>query len=234
MRSEPPKPPQTTLAESAYDGLRRDIVSGAFLPDMPLRMAFLCERYGMGMSPVREALNRLQAEGLATAIPLRGFFVAPLNPAELIDTTDMRVLIETEALRRSIERGDEDWAQGLRNALDMLLSVPEGEDPEPLHHAFHLHLIAACGSRRLLESFEKLYAEAERYRYGALHSPPEAGGRAPATEHRAIAEATLARDTALAVSLLERHYRRTAEDQLLRMPEPAAPKPKRRNTRVRP
>ncbi len=223
-----------TLADSAHAALRRDIISGALAPGMPLRMAFLCDRYGMGMSPVREALNRLQAERLVTAISLRGFFVAPLSADELADTTDTRILIETEALARSIARGGEDWAEAVGAALAALLdgaAQPGGDRLEQLHHTFHRALVAECGSRWLLDLFEKLYSESERFRFHALTVGARDGTRDLAAEHRAIAEAALARDTAHAVDLLTAHYRRTETELAARLP--ASEKPARPRRRAR-
>lgn len=224
-----------TLAETAYAALRHDIIAGALAPAVPLRMAFLCDRYGMGMSPLREALSRLQAERLVTAIPLRGFLVAPLSAEELTDTTDTRILIETEALRRSIARGGEDWTQALKQALAALLDgAGPAADPdgiEALHHGFHTALVAACGSRWLLDLFEKLYSESERYRFHALTVEARDGSRDLAAEHRAIAAAALNRDTEQAVALLTAHYRRTESVLKSRLPAPAAPATRRRRVR---
>ena len=98
-----------TLAEKAYEGLRHDIVTGALKPGQPLRMAQLSARYDMGFSPLREALNRLQAERLVTSVALKGFTVAPLSMAEMWDATNTRILIEGRALRLSIEAGGDEW-----------------------------------------------------------------------------------------------------------------------------
>jgi GntR family transcriptional regulator, carbon starvation induced regulator len=75
-----------TLAEKAYDALRYDIVTGDLKPGQPLRMAQLAARYDMGFSPLREALNRLQAERLVTSVALKGFSVAPLSLDEMPPT----------------------------------------------------------------------------------------------------------------------------------------------------
>lgn len=217
-----------TLADRACAALRRDIVTGALAPGQPLRMAMLCDRYGMGMSPLREALNRLQAERLVDVVPLRGFTVASLSLADLADTTETRILIETRALTAAIARGDGAWAQGIGAALDALAAAsaraPGNAEPDPdpealerAHLAFHHALIAACGSRWLLSFFGQLYAESERYRHVSLasgHSPPR---RDIDAEHRAIAEATLARDTDRACALLAAHYRRTRDFVLARL-----------------
>ena len=205
-----------TLADTAYCAMRRDIITGALAPGLPLRMAMLCERYGMGMSPLREALNRLQAERLVNAVSLKGFTVAPLSLGELADTTQARILVETEALRLSMRKGGDAWETGIVAALHALSLQSQrgeaaGDELEQRHHAFHLALVGACDSRWLLGFFEKLYAESERYRSQSLNAQRAASGRDIDAEHRAIAEAALARDAVRASTLLAEHYRRTEE-----------------------
>lgn len=203
-----------TLAEKAYVSLRRDIVEGCYAPNSPLRLADLSERYGMGFSPLREALNRLQVERLVTAESLRGFRVSTRSLPEFEDALQARLLIETEALRQSIAKGDDAWEASVVAALYALrLQIRrEGGDPDELtarHHAFHRALLAACGSDWLLDFFERLYAATERYRIPALLAVgPQK--RDIDAEHGAIADATLARDTARAEQLLREHYLRTA------------------------
>lgn len=212
-----------TLAEKAYDALRRDIVRGALKPGAPLRMAQLSARYEMGFSPLREALNRLQAERLVTSVALKGFSVAPLSMEEMWDATNTRILIESRALRLSIDLGGDEWEAGIVGSLHaLLLQAARGtateEDARALetrHHAFHRALLAACGSGWLMEFFQRLYVESERYRHPVL--APRAGDptrdvpRDIQAEHEALAKATLARDADLACALLADHYRRTAQ-----------------------
>lgn len=203
-----------TLAEKAYVSLRKDIVEGCFPPESPLRLAELSERYGMGFSPLREALNRLQVERLVTAESLRGFRVSARSLAEFEDALQARLLVETQALRLSIARGDDDWAASVVAALYALRlqTRREGGDLDELksrHHAFHRALLAACGSDWLMDFFERLYAATERYRIPALVAAgPQK--RDIDAEHGAIADAALARDAAQAEELLRDHYLRTA------------------------
>lgn len=208
-----------TLAEKAYDALRHDIIRGAFPPESPLRLADLSERYGMGFSPLREALNRLQAERLVTAESLRGFRVAPLSPDELHDAISLRIQIESEALRSAIRLGDDAWAAGIVSAL-YALTLQAGRTGaqadiwalEARHHAFHRALLVACNSPWTLEFFERLYAATERYRIPVLLAATRPAGRDVQAEHKALAEATLDRDADKAVAVLRDHYLRTAED----------------------
>lgn len=207
-----------TLAEKAYDALRHDIIRGELASGRPLRLSDLSERYGMGFSPLREALNRLQAERLVTAESLRGFRVAPLSLDELHDAMSVRIQIESEALRAAIRLGNDDWAAGIVSALYALnLQIgrtgPEADiwTLEARHYAFHRALLAACNSPWTLEFFERLYAATERYRIPVLLASAQPAGRDVQAEHSALAQATLDRDVDSATTLLEQHYRRTVD-----------------------
>lgn len=205
-----------TLAAKAYDALRRDILTGALGPEKPLRLADLSARLGMGFSPLREALNRLQAERLVTAESLRGFRVAPVSREAMRDAMDTRTLIETQALERAICRGDDDWEAGIVGALHALNKVAERPRAEfdlwaleTRHHAFHRALIGACDSAWLLEFFERLYAATERYRIPHLLAASDLDGRDIRTAHSDLAQAVLARDSKRATGLLRDQYATT-------------------------
>ena len=205
-----------TLTEQAYDALRRDIIRGTLAPDTPLRMADLSARYGMGFSPLREALSRLNAERLVVSEPLRGFKVAPLSVQGMRDAMSARILIEGDALRAAIALGDDDWAAQVVSALYALKLQVERPDPDPWalearHYAFHRALLAACASPWRLEFFDRLYAATERYRVAVLTGRTSGAGRDIQAEHTELAEAALARHADLAVSLLTAHYQRTAD-----------------------
>lgn len=217
-------PAASTLAESAYQRLRQDIVIGVFAPGQPLRLELLRQRYGLSFSPLREALNRLQTERLVVTAALRGFSVAPVSIDEMWDATETRILIESEALRRSILNGDDDWEASIVaafHALDLQArrmppgeEVSSGEDLssfETRHQDFHRALISNCRSRRLIGLADQLYVETQRYRLPTLLGKIAEANRDIPLEHRQIMEATLARQSQKAVKLLAAHYRRTAE-----------------------
>src|SRR3954462_14708131 len=109
-----------TLGEVAYQRLRADIVAGVLEAGKPLRLEALRQRYGLSFSPLREALMRLQSERLVLSTALRGFSVAPLSRAEMQDATETRILIESEALRRSMRDGDDDWEAAIVAAFHAL------------------------------------------------------------------------------------------------------------------
>src|SRR5690606_22589973 len=222
LREAPRVAKSSTLAEQAYAGLKRDILSGELAPGLALRLEFLKQRYSLSFTPLREALNRLHSERLVESIALKGFRVAPLSLKEMQDSMSVRTLIDCEALRRSIERATDDWETSIVAALHALdLSTrrngPEAanvsyEEVEKRHLALHRALIAACDSRWLLELSATLYIQTERYRRPMLKtSIPRDSSRDVSREHREIVDATLKRDADLAVARLAEHYNRTTE-----------------------
>src|SRR5579863_1497051 len=94
-----------TLATSIYARLRRDILRGVFRPGERLRLDKLGERYGIGITPLREALNRLSAEELVNREEQRGFRVAPVSLSDLEELTKTLCWISELALRESIKNG---------------------------------------------------------------------------------------------------------------------------------
>ena len=98
-----------TVADAIYANLRRDLLNGKWPPGSPLRSAALRLAYGVGISPLREALTRLVGDRLVTVEGQRGFRVAPVSLAELQDVMRLRAYLEAMALRAAIERGDGAW-----------------------------------------------------------------------------------------------------------------------------
>src|SRR5690606_22297203 len=167
---------EITLAEQVYRALRRDLISGEIEPGQSLRLEFLKQRYGISFSPIREALNRLQSERMVVSTASRGFRVAPFSREEMWDAAETRILIDCEAMRRSLKNGDDAWETRLVAAYHALnlaakrvqgMPEPDAEASELLeqrHLDFHQALIGACGSRWLTELSMQMYTQTERYR----------------------------------------------------------------------
>jgi DNA-binding GntR family transcriptional regulator len=216
MAVEPSPPAKAaSLAERTYVQLRADLIAGRLSDGAPLRLEALRERYGVSLSPLREALSRLQSEHLVVGTAQRGWRVPPLSLAAMWDAIRVRTLLETEALRDAIRHGDDAWEVGVVAALHALRLAARGavphEEMERRHHAFHRSLLAACRSAWLLELSDLLYAQTERYRRPGLAGMVRAGGRDIDAEHSALVDAAVARDTDLATARLAAHYRATGE-----------------------
>ncbi|PBC09703.1 GntR family transcriptional regulator [Mesorhizobium sp. WSM3859] len=208
---------KSTLASSVYQQLRDDLLRGALEAESKLRVEWVVSRYGAGASPVREALNRLAAEGLLGRHDQRGFFLMPVSAAELEELTRTRCWLEERALRESIAHRTAEWEEQLVLALHRLARAerrlpedPSTNDPEweKLHRAFHRALISACRSHWLIGFCDQLSDQASRYRLISQNAPGM--GRDDLGEHRIIAERTLDGDADGAVEALLNHYRLTA------------------------
>src|SRR4051794_28183735 len=160
--------------EKAYWLLRQEILSGGLAPSEKLRIDQLKSSYGYGASAIREALSRLLSDGLVESISQRGFWVSQVSRQDLHDITDARKLIEVEALRQSIAHGDLDWETRVvaaRYALERVELALTKKPADPViiwktaNRHFHLELISACPTRRLLRFTEQLYDQSLRYRY---------------------------------------------------------------------
>ena len=207
-----------TLASSVYDMMRQDILKGDLPPGEKLRVEYMRDRYGVGASPIREALNRLSVDGVVMRVDQKGFRVATVSVAELDELIKTRCWLEETAIRESIAAGDDAWEERLVLAFHRLSKAPRSAeqityainpDWEVLHRAFHLALIGACGSRWLISYCEQLNDLADRYRQLAARvTYPR---RNELDEHKAIMDAAVNRDPDRAVEVLMDHYRRTAE-----------------------
>ena len=100
---------EPTINAAVFRQFRADIVACRLTPNERLRVEALRERYGVGGSPIREALMRLEAEGLVTLEQNKGFRVSPVSREHLLDLMKTRIEIEGIALRWSIEKGGVEW-----------------------------------------------------------------------------------------------------------------------------
>src|SRR5205807_10650700 len=103
-RLAPQRKRHPTMAEAALAELQVSSLSGELPPGSPLRLEELAARLGMSISPVREAVRRLESLGLAVHVPHRGARVSELALDDLRDTYEVRLVLEPLAVRRGAER----------------------------------------------------------------------------------------------------------------------------------
>jgi DNA-binding GntR family transcriptional regulator len=216
--------PGSTLATTICDRIRADILTGRLKPGAKLRLEDLRAEFAVSWSPIREALSRLVAEGLIQTEGQRGYRIAPVSRASLSEVLRLRVLLESMALRESIEKGDDAWEAKVLAAHHRLTKLEDSrwesgnaEQWEQWHRTFHDALISACESPILLQFCAQLHDLNDRYR--RLFLSAHKLDRDVAGEHRAMVQATIARDTAKACRLLERHIERTGTNLLRSMQE---------------
>lgn len=207
-----------TLSERAATLIERDIIAGTLQPGSRLGIVDLAQRYEIGPTPLREGLSRLVSRGLIVGIGQRGFRVADVSREDLLDITRMRTVVEMEALRLAVERGDDGWEAGIVAALHQMrrhiertgIDFREGApDFDRLHKAFHTSLLSACESRRLLAAHSDLYDQAYRYRRVMMRTFES--GEHFVKSHEDLAELVLRRDIKAAQARLQAHLHSTLD-----------------------
>lgn len=207
----------STQASTVYDRLQNDILTGKLKPGVKLRLKDLIEQYDTGNSPLREALNRLSANGMVVREENRGFRVPPASAKELMELTRTRIWLEEIALRESIANGDSDWEERIVLAFHWLARAARSGDKtqytsaewEEHHREFHLALISACDSDILVGFCAELHQRTFRYRN--LAEVVEYRGIHELGEHEELQQAVLNHDADLAVELLRKHYTVTSQ-----------------------
>lgn len=199
-----------SVGATIYETIRSDILFGRLPPDEKLRLELLRDRYGASISTLREALNRLAAEGFAIAEGQRGFTVAPMSPADLREIADLRILLEGHALALSIGAGDTEWEGQIVAAHHKLHRMEQRmlagdqtikETWKRYDWEFHQALILACGSQTLLAVHGTVFDKYLRYQMRTLTFR----GAAAQAEHRALLDSALDRDVPKALKVLRHH-----------------------------
>jgi GntR family carbon starvation induced transcriptional regulator len=212
-----------TLASTVAGKIRSDILEGRLPPGTKLKLDTLRDQYEVSLSPLREALSRLGAEGLVVMTDQKGYRVAPVSAENLQEVTALRANLEVMALAKSIEHGDDRWEDALVAAYHRLQRMEESarkgihlDGWDQAHRTFHITLFSASGMPLLLQFCNTLHDLGDRYR--RLFLATNVHDRDVPAEHKAILDAALARDKDLACTLLRQHIERTGKNLFAILP----------------
>jgi len=201
---------EASATHTAYLALRRMILVGEIAPGEKLKIDALRKKLDTGASPIREALSLLTSDQLVERLDQRGFRAADASRENFEEILGLRCALEDMALRTSLANTTEDWEEALVLAHHRMIRAPRDdiERFEDRHKAFHMALLANCGSQILLRFCSQLYDLNIRYRYIAARGNTYRS-RDVTQEHEAILNAALARDIDATSDLLLDHYRKT-------------------------
>jgi DNA-binding GntR family transcriptional regulator len=162
---------RSTRAEAAFVLLREDIVTGVLKPGTPLRLEGLARQLEMSHMPIRDAIRRLEALGLAEHVPHRGARVSEVSVQDLHDTYEARIALESLAVSRAAERLKHEDAEAAAGYIEQHVQAYHDGDVRSgreAHRRFHFTLYEASGSRWLLRLIRPLWENSERYRIASL------------------------------------------------------------------
>jgi len=193
------------LSEKAYYLIKEKIVTLELAPSSVIDAPALMEETGLGRTPIREALQRLAAEGLVNIVPRRGMFVADISITDLQKISEVRIVLESFCVRLAAQRVTESQIAEMEAILQDLEQVPNGDARAlmVIDERAHTLLYQAADNEFLAGILGRLYAPSLRLWYLALHRIGDV--REAIEQHREIAEALKARDGARAEALIQQH-----------------------------
>jgi len=183
-----------SLSEAAYNRLRSMIVRLEFAPGDVLREDDLREQLGIGRTPIREALQRLEREHFVKVVPRQGIFVTGIDVSELSMLFETRSVLEPYAARLAALRGtDESW-DAMEEALDRTVDAADGAELLAIDRTCH---------EIMWQAADMLYAQSDRLWHLYLADVADPGHAVE--EHVAILNALRSRESDIAASLVDDH-----------------------------
>jgi len=216
-RPEPIRFRRSTLGEDVYETLKGLVLEHSLSPGDRINIDALAREFAVSPTPIREALARLESDGLVRKRPLVGYTVSPLlTRAEFTDMFEMRLLLECAATRWAAERTDAARQSAITTEAATTV-VPEEDDPDGWHAAFtvldarfHDLIAEASGNDLLRDGINRLHAHLHLHR----RYFPYAQAGATVEEHRRIAAAIQAADPDGAEAAMREHLTRARERHL--------------------
>lgn len=197
------------MRSDIYTILRREILSCAIPPGAEIRDAEFAERFSVSRSPVRDALLRLEAEGLVLINPRKGYRAAPISIADARDLFAFRAVLEPACAASVAAEASEAQLAGLDRFRAMEAAEQEGASPAAAfvryNRKFHLAIAGLCSNRRIRETTIDLIEQFDRFVTVSINSDSDLQHAALIAEHCEIIDALQARDGKRAGRILARH-----------------------------
>lgn len=197
-----------TMATSAAETLRELIVMGEIPAGTPLRLEDLADRLGMSISPVREAVRQLESLGLAEHAPYKGARVTAIDAGEMHDVYEVRLALETLAVRHAATRWDDTTDAQFEEVLGALSDAYAAGERAAIirgNTAFHDAIAQVSGSRWLPRLLRPTLETSERFSAFVIDEPDEETYEVEERGHRAIVAACRAHDADEAERTLTAH-----------------------------
>lgn len=201
---------------SAYTEIKARILDSDLAPGSQMLEQTIAHELGMSRTPVREALVRLEQEGLLEIVPRHGVRISTLAPSDMREIYDILIALEPTAIELlTRRRPDRRELATLIEACDRMEEALSGSQPDlrtwaAADELFHMNLATLCGNRRLAGMIMTVWEQAHRARMFTLTLRPVP--LRSTIEHRAVVEAVLEGEPLQARTLYEAHRRRGGEE----------------------
>lgn len=206
--SEPP-----SLDKLAYEKIKEAILTFQFLPNQALVEGELASQLGISKTPVRDALMRLEKEGLVTRIPYKGTYVSDINNQDMANIFQIRIVLEGLAIRLATDNlTEEDLAQMQQSINDYSKALQDKDVSRSsrINSEFHNIIIQRCSNPRLVTMLHNLDDHLKRYRLLSISQGTRTDKSVP--EHQRILEACRLRNAQAAEEAMRQHLFSAMED----------------------
>lgn len=194
------------LRDVVFNTLRKAILTGELKPGERLMEIHLANRLGVSRTPIREAIRKLELEGLVIMIPRRGAEVAQITEKSLKDVLEVRRALDALCVELACDRINAEETEQLREACEEFERVTETEDATVIAKAdveFHDIIVHATGNQRLIQLINNLSEQMYRYRFEYIKDEDRHDNLI--REHRMIYESIVKRDKKSAAEAAKIH-----------------------------
>lgn len=184
------------LRDVVFHTLRRAILTGQLKPGERLMEIHLAKELGVSRTPVREAIHKLELEGLVTMIPRRGAMVAQISEKGLKDVLEVRRALDVFCAELACDRMSSEEETALKEACKNFEDATKTKDATVIASAdvaFHDIIINSTGNERLISTINNLAEQIYRYRFEYIKD--ESQHKRLIEEHRALLDAILLKDS---------------------------------------
>ena len=192
------------IRDGVYENIRADILACVLMPGSRIFENDMAKRYNVSKSPVRDALLRLQEQGLIEVLPRKGYLIRPISIADAHDLYEMRILLEKSSIRRACEEAsDEDLA-----SLDQFRSADNGDLVHwvSYNRNFHRRITELSGNTRMSRITAEIIDQFDRLTFvGVSNAASAVNPENFVEEHGKIIDALQARNRSQVTSLITKH-----------------------------
>ena len=196
------------LRDVVFNTLRQAILTGELKPGERLMEIHLAERLGVSRTPIREAIRKLELEGLVTMVPRRGAEVAQITEKSMNDVLEVRRAVDALCVELACERISKEEIEALEKACDQFAQTVRDKDKDvkkiaQADVALHDIIVQATGNQRLIQLVNTLSEQMYRYRFEYLKDFSQ--HEKLVEEHRIIYEAIVKKDRETACEAAKTH-----------------------------
>ena len=214
-----------SISNRVYEILREKILNGEFAPGERLDIASIAKQLGVSRTPLKEALNQLEIDGLIEINPRSGTYVADLTPEDVAECCEVRRVLEVYAVELAVQHASDEDIKRLEALVQELKELTAAKDPDVIYarhlrldHEFHKQIVALARNSRLSrahahENIQEQIKRIKHIRYS--RSGPDLD--IIQQEHERIMAAFKARDAEAAKAAMDAHLRRAAKTLLTDM-----------------